>query len=600
MAQATQYRPHNVIREDRADGTVLLRSGYPLSEVVDTSSVWLRRWAKERPDTVFLAERSGSGWRELTYAEALGQVEAVAQSLLSHGLGADTPILIVSGNSVDHGVLSLAAHLVGIPTVPVAEQYSLIPGAEKQLSYIAQLTRPAMVFAEDGDVFARALSLPELSGLQHVVSRNVPEHADPFSELLAGSHVDLVTEEAKVGPASVVKILMTSGSTSNPKGVETTHRMMCANQAMIADALPFLKDRPPRIVDWLPWNHVFGGSHNFNMMLANGGSLYIDGGKPVKGLVDKTIENNRLMNGTMAFNVPVGFAMLRDAMREDAKLRETYFSDLDMLFYAGASLPRDVWQDLHDMAIEVRGSAPLMNSSWGLTETGPAHMVQHELTDQSGVVGVPMTGGTVKLVPDDGDRWEVRVAGPNIFERYFNDPDKTAEAFDDEGYFLTGDAMAFVDPDDPNKGMRFDGRISEDFKLMTGIWVRAANMRLELLPTLAPLAQDVIVTGQERDEVGLFIVPSPTAVSQFELIDDGGIWRGKELEDELRTRLAGFSSPAKGASNRIRRVLILSEPPSMAEGEITAKGNLNFRKILTRRAVVLDRLYSDDPAVIRL
>ena len=600
MAHATQYRPHNVIREDRADGTVLLRSGYPLSEVVDTSSVWLRRWAKERPDTVFLAERSGPGWRELTYAEALGQVEAVAQSLLAHGLGADTPILIVSGNSVDHGVLSLAAHLVGIPTVPVAEQYSLIPGAEKQLSYIAELTRPAMVFAEDGDIFARALALPELSGLQHVVSRNVPDHADPFSDLLAGSHVDLEAEEAKVGPASVVKILMTSGSTSNPKGVETTHRMMCANQAMIADALPFLQDRPPRIVDWLPWNHVFGGSHNFNMMLANGGSLYIDGGKPVKGLVDKTIENNRLMNGTMAFNVPVGFAMLRDAMREDAKLRETYFSDLDMLFYAGASLPRDVWQDLHDMAVEGRGSAPLMNSSWGLTETGPAHMVQHELTDQSGVVGVPMTGGTVKLVPDDGDRWEVRVAGPNIFERYFNDPDKTAEAFDDEGYFLTGDAMAFVDPDDPNKGMRFDGRISEDFKLMTGIWVRAANMRLELLPTLAPLAQDVIVTGQERDEVGLFIVPSPTAVSQFELTDDGGIWRGEALENELRNRLAGFSSPTKGASNRIRRVLILSEPPSMAEGEITAKGNLNFRKILARRAAILDRLYSDDPAVIHL
>jgi len=600
MAHSTQYRPHNVSREDRADGTVLLRSGYPLSEVVDTSSVWLRRWAKERPDTVFLAERSGPGWRELTYAEALAQVEAVAQSLLSHGLGADTPILIVSGNSVDHGVLSLAAHLVGIPTVPVAEQYSLIPGAEKQLSYIAQLTRPAMVFAEDGDVFARALALPELSGLQHVVSRNVPDTADAFSDLLAGSHVDLEAEEAKVGPASVVKILMTSGSTSNPKGVETTHRMMCANQAMIADALPFLRDRPPRIVDWLPWNHVFGGSHNFNMMLANGGSLYIDGGKPVKGLVEKTIENNRLMNGTMAFNVPVGFAMLRDAMREDAKLRETYFSDLDMLFYAGASLPRDVWQDLHDMAVEVRGSAPLMNSSWGLTETGPAHMVQHELTDRSGVVGVPMTGGTVKLVPDDGDRWEVRVAGPNIFERYFNDPDKTADAFDNEGYFLTGDAMAFVDPGDANKGMRFDGRISEDFKLMTGIWVRAANMRLELLPTLAPLAQDVIVTGQERDEVGLLIVPSPTAVSEHELTDDGGSWRGAALETEIRTRLSGFSSPTKGASNRIRRVLILSEPPSMAEGEITAKGNLNFRKILARRSAILDRLYSQDPAVIRL
>ena len=597
---ATQYRPHNVIRETRDDGTVILKSGYELSEVVETSSVWLRRWAQDRPNTVFLAERSGEGWRELPYVEALAQVEAVAQSLLARGLGPETPILIVSGNSVDHGVLTLAAHLVGIPTIPVAEQYSLIPGAEKQLSYVAELTRPAMVFAEEGALFARALALPELANLQHVVSRNVPDGAEPFADLLKGAQVDLAPEEAKVGPDSVVKILMTSGSTSNPKGVETTHRMMCANQAMIVDALPFLKDRPPRIVDWLPWNHVFGGSHNFNMMLANGGSLYIDGGKPVKGLVDKTIENNRLMNGTMAFNVPVGFAMLRDAMRDDANLREHYFADLDMLFYAGASLPRDVWKDLHDMAVEVRGTAPLMNSSWGLTETGPAHMVQHELTDQSGVVGVPMTGGTVKLVPDDGDRWEVRVAGPNIFEAYFQDPQKTAEAFDEEGYFLTGDAMVFVDPDDPNKGMRFDGRISEDFKLMTGIWVRAANMRLELLPALAPLAQDVIITGQARDEVGVLIIPSPAALAAHDLADDAGIWRGEALEAEITKRLSDFSGEAKGTSNRIRRALILSEPPSMADGEITAKGNLNFRKILMRRSAILDRLYSDDAAVIRL
>ena len=597
---ATQYRPHNVIRETRADGTVILKSGYALSEVVETSSVWLRRWAKDRPDGVFLAERSGDGWRELTYAEALQQVEAVAQSLLARGLGSDTPILIVSGNSVDHGVLSLAAHLVGIPTVPVAEQYSLIPGAEKQLAYVAELTRPAMVFAEDGDVFARALALPELSNLQHVVSQNAPDGAEAFEDLLAGAAVDLAPDEAKVGPDSVVKILMTSGSTSNPKGVETTHRMMCANQAMIVDALPFLQDRPPRIVDWLPWNHVFGGSHNFNMMLANGGSLYIDGGKPLKGLVDKTIENNRLMNGTMAFNVPVGFAMLRDAMRDDAKLREHYFADLDMLFYAGASLPRDVWQDLHDMAVDVRGTAPLMNSSWGLTETGPAHMVQHELTDRSGIVGVPMTGGSVKLVPDDGDRWEVRVAGPNIFTSYFQDPEKTAEAFDEEGYFLTGDAMVFVDPTDPNKGMRFDGRISEDFKLMTGIWVRAANMRLELLPALAPLAQDVIVTGEARDEVGVLIVPTPATVADHDLSDDAGVWRGAALEGEIQKRLATFSGSAQGASNKIRRALILSEPPSMAHGEITAKGNLNFRKILARRADILDRLYSEDAAVLRV
>lgn len=600
MTHHGNYRAHQVTREDRSDGTVILRSGYPMSDVVDTTAVWLRRWANERATHVFLAERSGEGWRELTFGDALEQVEAVACSLLSRGLNSETPILIVSGNSIDHGVLTLAAHMVGIPTVPVAEQYSLIPGADKQLSYIARLTKPTLVFAEDGEVFSRALQLPELSGLDQVVSRNPPSGATLFSKLLAGAPADLSLAERQVGPESVVKFLMTSGSTSNPKGVATTQRMMCANQAMVSDALPFLKDRPPLIVDWLPWNHVFGGSHNFNMMLANGGSLYIDAGKPVKGLIEKTIENTRLKRATMAFNVPVGFAMLRDALRADPDLRHHYFSDLDMLFYAGASLPQDVWSDLRDMAVEVRGAPPLMSTSWGLTETGPAHMTQHQIADQSGVIGVPMTGGAVKLVPDDDDRWEVRVKGPNIFQRYLNDPEKTTEAFDDEGYFLTGDAMTFVDPEDPNQGMRFDGRISEDFKLMSGIWVRAGNLRLELLPALAPFVQDVVLTGQARTEVGVLIVPNPAVLASYDAADDNGLLRSEELETELTNLLTEFVKRSQGSSNRIRRAAILSEPPSMPDGEITAKGNLNFRKILSRRESLLERLYSDDTAVIHI
>jgi feruloyl-CoA synthase len=596
MAETTRYRPHKVVREDREDGTILLRSGYPISDVADTSADWLHRWAGERPDTVFLAERSGPGWREVAYAETLNRVRALAGGLLARGLGPETPILIVSGNGVDHGLLTLAAHYVGIPTVPVAEQYSLIPGAQKQLRYILDLIDPALVYAVDGAPFGAALSLPEMAGRQIVVSRNAGAGMDLLDAVAGGADVDAA--RAGVGPDSVVKILLTSGSTSNPKGVETTHRMMCTNQAMIADALPFLADRPPRILDWLPWNHVFGGSHSFNMMLANGGSLYVDGGKPAKGLIDATIENNRMMSATMAFNVPVGYAMLRDAMRSDRALRETYFRDLDMLFYAGASLPQDVWADLAEMAREVRGDAPLlMNSSWGLTETAPACLVQHELTDMSGIVGVPMTGGTVKLVPEDGPRYEVRVAGDHVMKRYFHDSEKTAEAFDEEGYFRTGDAMCFVDPGDMTKGLRFDGRISEDFKLMSGTWVRAATMRLDLLVALAPLAQDVIITGAGRTEVGVLILPAPALAA--DMVADGGIMRGA-AEAELQMRLSAFAAKAQGASNRISRALVLADPPSMAEGEITAKGNLNFRKLLERRAEIVDRLYSDDPAVIHV
>lgn len=606
MAEHGKYRPHKVLREDRADGTILLRSGYEMSACAETSGEWLHRWAAERPDTVFLAERSGDGWREVTYAEALERVRALAAGLLARGMGPDTPILIVSGNGVDHGLLSLAAHYVGVPTVPVAEQYSLIPAARKQLTYVVGLIDPRMVFAVDTDRYGDALAMEEMAGRDIVVARNPRPGMSTLDQLASEGDASAVdAAAAKVTADSVVKILMTSGSTSNPKGVLTTHRMMCANQAMIADALPFVKERPPVLVDWLPWNHVFGGSHNFNLVLANGGSLYIDEGKPVKGLVDRTIENNRMKSGTISFNVPVGFAMMRDALRRDEAFRRQFFTGLDMIFYAGAALPQDVWADLEEMAREVRGELPLMTSSWGLTETAPASMIQHEPTEMSGIVGVPMTGNTIKLIPDeaDPDRYEVRVKGPNVMPGYYNDPEKTSEAFDEEGFFRTGDAMAFVDPDDMAKGMRFDGRISEDFKLMTGIWVRAGQLRLDMLVALKGLAADVIVTGAGHDEVGLLIVPHPEllAAREGELTDHGGLLTGEAVQDEIAARLVEKAATAAGKSNRIARAAILSEPPSMADGEITAKGNLNFRKLMTRRAALVDRLYTDgDPAVIRV
>ncbi len=602
MTESSKYRPHKVVREDRDDGSIILTSGHEMSRVVDTSSEWLHHWAENAPDRCFLAERAGAGWREVGYAETLQQVRSVAAALLARGMGPGTPILILSGNGVDHGILSLAAHYVGIPTVPVAEQYSLIPGAQTQLEYVVGLIDPKMIFAVDGDTFGKAMSMPQMAGREAVVSRNVPDGATSFAELLAGDGaVDVDAARAQVGPDSVVKILMTSGSTSAPKGVMTTHRMMCANQTMLSDALPFLRTHPPRIVDWLPWNHVFGGSHNFNMMLANGGSLYVDEGKPVPALIGKSVENNRLVSATMAFNVPVGFAMMRDAMREDAALRESYFRDLDMLFYAGASLPQDVWRDLSDMAMEVRGDVPLMNSSWGLTETGPASLIQHEPTDRSGIVGVPMTGNVIKLIPESGDRYEVRVKGPNIMSGYFKNPEKTAEAFDDEGFFCTGDAMAFVDPSDMNMGLRFDGRISEDFKLMSGTWVRAATLRLELLREFKGIAADVVITGADRSEVGVMIVPVPDIVERFGAADDDGALVSDALLQAIRDVLQARMDTGVGSAARIMRAIVLSEPPSMAEGEITAKGNLNFRKIQTRRAALLDRLYAkDDASVARL
>lgn len=596
MKRTSNFQPHSVERTDRADGTILLQATRPLGDYSARSGAWLDRWAEDAPDRVFLAERSGDGWREVSYAAAREQVRALAAALLGRGLGPSTPVLIMSGNGVDHGLLSLAGQYAGVPIVPIAEQYSLITGAHPRLEHAIGLVRPAMAYVSDAEQYAGALALDALDGIEIVASRNGGAGVTAFSDLLKGdAGADVDAAAAAVGPDAVAKILLTSGSTSNPKGVITTHRMLCANQAQIADALPFLRARPPRLVDWLPWNHVFGGSHNFNMALANGGSLYVDDGKPAAGLFDRTVENLSMTGGTLAFNVPVGFNLLLKAMATDDTLRRRYFEDLDLVFYAGASLPQEIWEGLETMAMEIRGEVPLMTSSWGLTETAPANLLQQEPTERSGVVGVPLSGVTAKLIPDNDNRFEVRVKGPNVMPGYFEAPEQTAEAFDEEGFFITGDAMSFVDPADPNRGMRFDGRISDDFKLLTGTWVRAGALRGELLACLAPLAQDIVITGQDRDEIGVLIFPDPEALARAGHGAEGadGALTGEALMAEVAGRLAERGKQVSGSSSVVARALVLAEPPSIGDGEMTAKGNLNNRKVLARRAGLLERLYDD-------
>lgn len=604
MNRTANFQPHRVNREVRPDGAIILTSDHQLGPVVGTTGDWLHKWAEETPERVFIAERSGAGWREESYAGTLQKVRALAAALLGRGLNAETPILIMSGNGVDHGLLVLAAQYAGIPAVPVAEQYALIPGAHDRLRHVIDVVRPKLAYAVDAAEYGEAIALPELARMEIVSSRPGSSRAVSFDDLLKGdASVDVDAAHATVGPDTVVKILMTSGSTSHPKGVPTTHRMMCVNQTQMADAMPFLREKPPVIVDWLPWNHVFGGSHNFNMMLANGGSLYVDDGKPVKGKFGRTLENLSMVTGTLAFNVPVGFSMLLDALRADESLRRRFFSDLDLVFYAGASLPEDVWQGFEQMALDVKGSIPLMTSSWGLTETAPACLLQHEPISHSGIVGVPLNDMTVKLIPDDEMRCEVRVKGPNIMTGYFEDPEKTAECFDDEGYFITGDAMRFVDPEDPNKGLRFDGRISEDFKLLTGTWVRAAALRLELLACLAPLASDVVITGHDRGEIGVLVFPNLEALASagHAVRDTDGALYCEGLAAEVIGRLRKRAQVASGSSTRVGRALFLTEPASLGDGELTAKGSLNARKILSRRAHLLERLYDDaDPATIHI
>lgn len=589
--------PHDVVRDDRQDGAVLLRSRVPIGPVARNTGEWLHRWAAEAPNRVFVAERSGDGWRELRYGALLQQVQAVAAALAGRGLSESTPIAILSGASVDHAVLALAAQYAGVPVVPLAEQYSLVPDAHPRLRHAITTVRPRMVFAGHAASYAGALALDCLAGTELVCSApaGAPGPVTPFAELLRGdAGVDLPAVHAEVGPETVAKILFTSGSTSNPKGVLTTHRMLCVNQAQMRAAMPFLGMRPHRILDWLPWNHVFGGSHNFNLMLANGGSVFIDDGKPTRGGFANTLRNTRERAGTLSFNVPIGFSLLVKAMLEDAALRRAYFRDLDLIFYAAAAVTRDIWDELARMAREETGTVPLMFGAWGMSETAPAATQTHQPVDRPGNVGVPLPGVTLKLLPDGTGRYELRVKGPNVMPGYFEDDVKTREAFDADGFMLTGDAVRFTDPGDAAAGLSFDGRIAEDFKLSTGTWVRATTLRLRLLPHVSGFASDIVLTGHDRDELGLLIFPDMHALDAqgIATADEDGTLTGAALQELVAHALAAMAADGASSSTRITRAVVVSAPPSMTAGELTPKGSINARQVLANRHALVSRLYS--------
>lgn len=597
----TRFRPQRVEVECRADGTLILRAPHGFGEVAPSVGAWLNRWAHAAPDRVAVAERSGAGWRSLTYAELLQQVRAVGASLIGRGLGAGGRIVFLSGNGVDHLILSLAAQYVGAVAVPVAEQYGRMPEAADRLAGVLAKVRPQMAFVAAASPFARALATPELADVEIVAvdGGGAGRPVTDFATLLAGdAAADVDAAHAAVGHDTVGKILFTSGSSSAPKGVVTTHGMMCVNQAQVAAAWPFLADRPPRLLDWLPWNHVFGGSKNLNLVLSLGGSLYIDDGRPTPAGFARTCENILAHAGTVSFNVPVAYSLLVAAAEKDKALRRRFFEDLDLLFYAGASMAAPVWEKLEQYCLEEGGRLPLMASSWGMTETAPSSVMVQEPVGRSGNIGVPLPGVEVKLVPDAEMRCEMRVRGPNVMAGYLDDPERTAAAFDAEGFLLTGDAVRFADPENAARGLVFDGRVGEDFKLGTGTWVHVGRLRLDVMRELRGLAADVVVCGHDRPEIGLFVFPDRSLAAGLAAKDGAILDAG--LQRALAERLSLANAEATGSSRRIARALVLAEPPSVAGHEITDKGSLNVANVLKRRAALLDRLYDDaDPAVIR-
>lgn len=594
--------PPDVVREDRPDGSFVLRSPHPLGDHERHLGEMLRRQAAARPDITFLAERRGGGWRQVTYGAALRAAESVGHNLLGRGLGPDRPVMILSGNSVDHALLMLGCFLAGVPVAPISPAYSLMSTDYIKVRRIFDLVGPGLIFAERAEPFSGVLRSLDLRGVETVSSDTEPVAlpVTSFSSLMRStSGRDLAEAESALGPDAVAKYLFTSGSTGLPKGVINTHGMLCANQQMIEQCWPFVRQTPPVLVDWLPWNHTFGGNHNFNLVLKQGGTLYIDGGKPLPHLVATTIQNLRDISPTIYFNVPAGFSILLPHLERDVQLRTTFFRRLQMVFYAGSALPQDLWERLEAASVAALGRRVMMASAWGSTETAPMATTVHFPIERAGVIGLPAPGVEVKLIPS-GPKLELRVRGPNVTPGYLGRPDLTNGAFDPEGFYKIGDAGRLADPEDPSKGLVFDGRVAEDFKLTSGTWVHVGTLRVMALAAAAPVLQDAIVCGDHRDEVTLLAWPNIAACREIcadPEAHDGteSLVRCPELVAHVREGLRRHNRANPGSSTRIARVLLMTEPPSIDANEITDKGYLNQRACVERRADLIETVYRDPP-----
>src|SRR5258708_3721906 len=587
----------------RDDGTISRRPKIALGEVPLRLTARLHHWAKTQPNRIFRAERDGGGlWRQMSYAQLLASSRHIASGLLTRGLSADKPIVILSGNSIDHALLAFGALYAGIPFCPVSPAYSLISKDYGKLGFVMKLLTPGLVFADDATKFAEALSATVPAHTEIAASRGRLPGRDLtlLDHLLATpEHPGLDAAHDAIGPDTIAKFLLTSGSTGNPKAVINTQRMICANQVMLRETLAFLKDEPPVIVDWLPWNHTFGGNHNIGLTLFNGGSMYLDEGKPTPGGIEETVRNLREISPTVYFNVPKGYESLLPYLRDDKALRAKFFHRLHAMFFSGAALSPYVWKSLDELAVQETGFRVPVLTGLGATETAPFFMSVRPATSRSGHVGLPVSGNEAKLVPNNG-KLEVRARGPNVTPGYWRQPELTAAAFDAEGFYKFGDAIKPVVSEDFRAGFDFDGRIAEDFKLASGTWVSVGPLRARLIAACAPLVRDVVIAGINRDEVSALVIldlDGCRLVNPALSADDLAAAASDALiRDAFRERLTKFLAAATGSSNRIRRAILIDSPLSIDRGEVTDKGSINQRAVLDHRSHLIEELYSPTPA----
>jgi feruloyl-CoA synthase len=561
------------VRRDAAGG-YRMRSPAPLNAYPARLTERLLRWSKECPERTFVAKRGAGGdWRRTSDGEALEIARRLGQGLLDRGLSAERPLMILSENDLEHAMLALAALHVGVPFVPVSPAYSLVSQDYGKLRYAVQLMTPGLVFAADRR-YEKAIAAAVPAGT---------EVAFDTGELASASAGSVEAAHAGIGPDTISKFLLTSGSTGMPKAVIHTQEMLTSNLQMIVDSLPFLAEEPPVLVDWLPWNHTFGGSHNYGLTLYNGGTLYIDEGKPAPQLIGETLRNLREIAPTVYFNVPRGFEEIARALQADKALARKFFSRVKMLFYAAASLSQPIWDALHRLAEQTVGERILMITGLGMTETAPFAVCANWEAGRSGGIGHPAPGTEVRLAPV-GDKLEVRYKGPNVTPGYWRQEELTRASFDEEGYFRSGDAARFIDPADPQKGLAFDGRIAEDFKLDSGTWVSVGPLRAQVIAAGDPWVQDAVITGHDRREVCALVIARP------------GTPDTPELRQSLQRLLDALAARSTGGTSRIARAMLLTGPLSIDAGEVTDKGSINQRAVLKARADLVEMLYTEPTA----
>jgi feruloyl-CoA synthase len=597
---ASPFATPAIVAEQRADGSVIVRSTTTLQPAARCVGDWLEHWARVAPARVFLGERTGEApWTTVTYGEALKQVRSIAAWILAQGLSAEHPLAVLSDNSIDHALLALGAMHAGVPVAAISPAYSLMSRDFDKLRSMIALLEPGAIYVSSTKPFAAALAA--IAPLHRAKIISGSDDADTISFDAVASTPEtpnVATAFAAVTPDTIAKFLFTSGSTGTPKAVINTQRMLTSSQQAKAQTWTFLEGAGENLVilDWLPWSHTFGANHNFNLVLRSGGTLHIDGGKPAPGLFNTSLANLRSVMPTVYFNVPRGFDMLIAALRGDEQLRRKFFGEVKFVFYAGAALPQNLWDALEELSTATVGRKLPMVSAWGSTETSPLATDCHFLAKRSGNIGVPIPGTELKLVPS-GDKLEVRVRGPNVTPGYWKAPELTAQAFDAEGFYLIGDAVKFADPARPELGLFFDGRVAEDFKLNSGTWVSVGTLRVAGIAALAPLAQDIVVTGHGRDEARFLVFPNIAACrAHAGLPDQAGaedIIGHDKVRDAIAHGLAKLKAQSPNSSGHATRALLLAEPASVDGGEITDKGYINQRAVLTRRAAAVAALDDD-------